>query len=229
MALQSPSPPSVAPQGKRPTRQLPFPESEQDYTGIHSSLHFLKLPVEVSINQLAQHFTKLAGLTHDSIIDRYFEAFHKWLPVVSPDSLRQEVSWYREEGRLLLADFIVLLLAMLQIVLPSMDPILRPPSATQELLYRVTKSAFSQAQASIGTSLRLVQAGLLIALREYICVRPEAAYVSVMTCVGLARMAGIETALARTKEDSQEISDSRLEEMERENVAWAIPMLERYV
>ncbi len=227
--LQSPSPPSVSPQAKATTRQLPFPGSREDHTPIHhSSLYVLPQSVEESLNQLAQHFTELTKLTYDNIIDRYFQAFHKWLPVVSPDSFRREASRYREEGRLPPADFTVLLLAMLLIVLPALDPSLPPLRASQEFLYTTIKSAFSQAQASICISLRLVQAALLIALREYISVRPEAAYISMMTCAGLARVLGIGITSVRTTRDAPNRSDSRLEKMERENVAWAIAMLERY-
>jgi hypothetical protein len=227
--LQSLSPPSVSPEAKAMTRQLPSPESQKDHTPIHhSTLYVLPQSVEESLNQLAQHFTELTKLTYDNIIDRYFQTFHKWLPVVSPDSFRREASRYREEGRLPPADFTVLLLAMLLIVLPALDPSLRPPCASQEFLYTTTKSAISQAQASICTSLRLVQAALLIALREYTSIRPEAAYISLMTCAGLARVLGIGITSVRTTRDAQKTSDSRLEEMERENLAWAIAMLERY-
>ena len=226
--LQSSSPPSVSPQAKTVTRQLPSPESQQDHTPIHhSSLYVFSQSVEESLNQLVQHFTELTKLTCDNIIDRYSQAFHKWLPVVSSDSFRREASRYRE-GRLPPADFTVLLLAMLLTILPALDPSLRPPRASQEFLYTTTKSAFSQAQASICTSLRLVQAALLIALREYTCVRPEAAYISMMTCAGLARVVGIGITSVRTTRDAPKTSNSRLEEMERENLAWAIAMLERY-
>ena len=229
VSLQSPSPPSVSPQAKGMMRQLPSPESQIDHTPIHSSsLYVLPQSVEESLNQLAQHFTELTKLTYDNIIDRYFQAFHKWLPAVSPDSFRREASRYREEGRLPPADFTVLILAMLLMVLPALDPSLRPPRASQEFLYTATKSAFSQAQAAICTSLRLVQAALLIALREYTSVRPEAACISMMTCAGLAQVLGIGITSVRTTRDAQQTSDSRLEKMEIENLAWAIAVLERY-
>lgn len=221
-----------APQGKDRRAYNPgrhFVALQSPYTPIHhSSLYVLPQSLEESLNQLAQYFTELTKLTYDNIIDRYFQAFHKWLPVVSPDSFRREASRYREEGRLPPADFTVLLLTMLLIVLPALDPSLRPPRASQEFLYTATKSAFSQAQASICTSLRLVQAAILIALREYISVRPEAAYISMMTCAGLARVIGIGITSVRTARDAPKTSDSGLEKMERENLAWAIAMLERY-
>lgn len=146
MPLQSLSPPSVSPQAKAITRQLPSPESQKDHTPIHhSSLYVVPQSLEESLNQPTQRFTELTKLTYDNIVDRYSQAFHRWLPVVSPDSLRRETSRYREEGRLSPADFTGLLLAMLLIVLPALDPSLRPPRACQGSLYRATTSAFSQA------------------------------------------------------------------------------------
>jgi len=227
--LQSQSPPSVSPQAKVMAQQLPSPEKQHLPTPIHySSLRVLPQSVEESLHQLTQHFTELTKLTYDDIVDRFFQVFHTWLPIVSPDSFRQEASRYREEGCLPPAGFTVVLLAMLLIVLPTLDPPLRLPRARQEFLYTTTKSAISQAQASICTSLRLVQAALLMAVREYTCVRPEAAYISMMTCAGLARVLGIEITSVRTTRDAQYTRDSRLERMERDNVAWAIAMLERY-
>ena len=231
VALHSPSPeiPGINPQAESVIRQLPSPESQQDPTAIYpSSIYLFSQSTNDSLTQQLQHFAKLSNLTCDDIIDRYFQSFHKWLPVVSPDAFRREASRYRGEGCLPPADFTVLLLAMLQIILPALDPSLRPPRATQELLYTTTKSALSQAQTPICTSLRLVQGALLIALREYTCVRPEAAYISLMTCAGLARVEGIGTTSVRSGGDAKETCDPTGEgEEERENVAWAIAMLER--
>ena len=224
----SPLPPSLSPQAETVTRQLPSHRSQEAHHPVHhSSLYIFPQSVEESLNRLVQHFIELTKLTCDNIIDHYFETFQRWLPVVSPVSFRWEASRYRE-GRLPPADFTVLLLAMLLMIIPTLDPSLRPPRASQELLYMTTKSALSQAQASICTSLRLVQTALLIALREYTCVRPEVGYISMMTCVGLARVMGIRITLVRTTTDRLKPSHSQSEDMEREKLAWAIAMLERY-
>lgn len=98
--LQTPSPPSVSPQAKAATRQLPSLESQRNLPPTHDSSVYAFPPssVEESLNQLAKQFFELTKLTCDDIIDRYFQAVHKWLPVVSPDALRREVWRYREEG-----------------------------------------------------------------------------------------------------------------------------------
>ncbi|KAF2802621.1 uncharacterized protein BDZ99DRAFT_454620 [Mytilinidion resinicola] len=230
VALQSPSPPNVSTQAKAVTRQLPSPESLQDHTPISaSSLYVFPQLVEESLNQLARRLTELTKLTYDNIVDRYFQSLHKSFPVISPDSFRREASRYRDKSHLPPADFTVLLLAMLLVVLPPLDPSSLPPCASQEFFYTTTKSAFAQAQASLCTSLRLVQAAFLIALREYMCLRLETAYISAMTCAGMARVLGIGITSIRTTRDAQIASTSRPEMLERENLAWAIAMLERLI
>jgi hypothetical protein len=212
--LRSPSPP------KRPN---PLEQKDLQHIAFpNSSLLIFPQTVDTLLNELAQHFLELTKLTCDGIIDQYFQTTHKWLPVLSCDSLRLEASLY-QEGSLPPADFSVLLLAMLLSILPTLDPALRPAHAVQERLYTSTKSAFCQAQASICTSLRLVQAMLLIALREYTCVRPDAAYVSVITCTGLIRVLAI-----RTRRDAQTTCEAGLENIERNNLTWAMSMFERY-
>jgi len=229
VALQSLSPPSGSSHAKTLTRQLPSPRNQIDHTSIHQfSLYVLPQSVEESLNQLAQHFTEHTKLTYDNIIDRYFQESREWLPVVLPSSLRREASRYREEERLSPADFTTLRLVMLLFVIPALNPSLRPPHASQEFFYTTTKSAFAQAQASICTSLRLVQAALLIALYEYISIRPDAAYISITTCVGLARVLGVGTTSVRTMRDAPKESDVQSDRTERENLARAIAVLERY-
>lgn len=232
LQLQSPSPPLnvVPPKAKSVTPQLLSPGSQQGHIPPlhHSSLSgFLQQSVEESLNQLIQHFAEITELTCDGIVDHYFQVFHRWLPIGSADSIRKEASRYREEERLPPADFTVFLLAMLLMILPTVSPSTRPPRTSQALLYRATKSAFSQAQASIGTSLRLVQAALLITQREYVCVRPEAAYISMMTCIGLARVEEMRITSVSTTRGAQKTNGSRMEEMEKKDLAWAIAILER--
>lgn len=180
--------------------------------------------VDESLYGVFHHFTKLNKLTEDLILDRYSRIVHRWLPVLSPSAFHEQVSGYRTEGRLPPADLTVLILALQLIILPTLPISSRPPHSIQELLYNATADAFSQAQVSTTASLRLVQAALLIALREYTCVRPEAAYVSVLTCIGLARIVGLECALGTSSRQAPSEHDSR---RERDDLSWSIAMLER--
>ena len=114
---------------------------------------------------------------------------------------------------------------MLLIVSPPLTHALLPRGVTQEFLYMTTKAAFSQAQASITMSLRLIQAAILITLREYTGTRADSAYVSLMSCAGMARVSGITTTIL---EGADATGDSPVDRLEKENIAWAIAMLERY-
>lgn len=53
------------------------------------------------------------------------------------------------------------------------------------------KALVSQAQAITCTSLQLVQATFHIAACEHISSRPEVAYISVVSCIGMARILGV--------------------------------------
>jgi len=97
------------------------------------------------------------------------------------------------------------------------DSALIPPLG-QDALYRATKSLLSQAQVDICVSLPLVQAALLITICEYAAARPNAAYISIVTCIGLARVLDIKESSVGTPKNGI-----------RENaVRLAIAMLERY-
>lgn len=91
--LQSQSPPSVSLQAIPTTRQLPFPTTQLYHTPFHhSSLYVSLQSIEESVIQLAQNVSELTKLTYDNITHRFFQAFHIWLPGVTPDSFRHEAS-----------------------------------------------------------------------------------------------------------------------------------------
>lgn len=184
--------------------------------------------VDERLSQLAQRLMKLTGLKTDNIIDRYFLSFHHWLCAISPGSFRAEASHYQDDGSTPPADFTVLLLSMWLIVLPTLTDVSRPDRATQELFYTIVKSAFSEACASTSASLRLVQAALLVTLREYTSIRLEAAYVSMMTCAGLAQVAGLGQASVRATKDVPNAHAVQMNNHERSNTAWAVAMLQGY-
>lgn len=229
VAIPSPSPPSVSDPGRGISRPLRSLVSGQDDTHTRwSSLYTVpQASLEDSLNRVAQSLINSTNFTYDGIVERYFAGFHTSFPIISPGTLRREASLYREEGRLPSADFTVLLVAILLILSPPIKHSLLAPGVTREILYTTAKTAFFQAQASITTSLRLVQAAVLITLREYTGGRADAAYVSIMTCLGMARISGITTAMLRTRDVETE-GDFRVDTLERENVTWAIAMLERY-
>lgn len=180
-------------------------------------------------NPSAQLLFEFVHATSRDIIARYFTGFHPSFPIVSPDSLCHEAAKYQEQEQPPPADFTALLLAMLMIISPPLHPSILPRGITQEFLYTTTKVALSQAQASMSKSVRLVQTAVLITLREYTSGRADAAYISLMGCVGMARLSGISTAEIRKTGDRGTAGGPRADTQEKDNVAWAIAMLERYV
>ena len=226
--LSFPPPLSTTSQVQTLPLQLPSPESQDDpICKGQTDAQADSEPLERLLHQQARYYLELSKLTCDELIDHYFDAFHNWLPIVSPDRLRREAVQYREDQCVPPADFTVLLLAMLLIVLPTLEPTLQQPQISHELLYAATKTAFSQVQVSLRTSLRLIQAILLITVREYQCTRPEAAYISLSTGAGLARIAKIGIRSIRSGKFACNPCVGEWEKAEKENVAWAIPILER--
>jgi hypothetical protein len=186
--------------------------------------------LEGSVNQQVQHVIRLANLPRDDISERYFQTFHQWLPIVSPDLFHEAEYKYRERGgHAPPADFSILLLAMcLIITLPNLGDTSKARPLSRESLYTTVKLLFSQVQAVICTSLPLVQALLIIAMCEYACARGEAAYISMATCTGLARLLGLRKTSMGSCRDEIPNRSIKLVEIERENVTWGIAMLERY-
>jgi Fungal specific transcription factor domain/Fungal Zn(2)-Cys(6) binuclear cluster domain len=182
-----------------------------------------------SLSQQVLDIISVANLTPKDISERYFQTSHERCPVISPNLFNQRASKYRRAGGSMPVDFSFLLLTMHLVNMLS-NPC--HPSQlsgfSREQLYIKTKSLFAQAQATICTSLSLIQALLLIATSEYVCLRLEAAYISMTTCAGLARVLGLGKGTLRTSEDVRGNDGVDLVQIERENVVWAIAMTERY-
>ena len=94
-------------------------------------------------------------------------------------------------------------------------------------LYSTIKALFSQAQAEAGASIPLMQGGLILAECEYAWQRPKVAYVTVATCVGMARVLGIHNAFSCIPAGERDAYDE-LVSKQRLNLAWALPMMERH-
>jgi hypothetical protein len=186
--------------------------------------------LEEIVNQHIQHVIQLANLRRDDIGKRYFQTFHQWIPVVSPDLFHEiEYEYQGRIGHTPPADFSILLLAMCLIIsLPNLGDTSKALPLCRESLYTLVKSLFSQVQAFIPTSLPLVQAQLIIAMCEYACARGKAAYISMTTCIGLARLLGLGKPSMNSFRDQIPNHGIKLVDIERENVRWGIAMLERY-
>ncbi|RFU27772.1 hypothetical protein B7463_g8580, partial [Scytalidium lignicola] len=185
--------------------------------------------INESVNQQVLNIIRRVDLSPDRISDHYFRTFHCWYPIISPELFYRATSQYRNAGTPP-ADLSILILAMCLITtVHNLGKSSQPPSFVQECLYYNTKSLFALAQAELCTSLNLVQAAFLIAACEYICVRPEAAYISISACSSLARVLGVTKESLGPAAARRRTTGLELTELERMNVAWAIPMLERII
>ncbi|OKL56359.1 hypothetical protein UA08_08511 [Talaromyces atroroseus] len=189
-----------------------------------------KIPSTVHHKSLSQQVLDIIGIANlvpEDVGERYFRTFHERCPIIAPKLFNQRMSRYKLRGDSLPADFAILLLTMhLATVLSNPYHPSHLSGLSRKQLYAKTKSLFSQAQTTICTSLSLIQALLLIATCEYICLRPEAAYISTSTCSGLAQVLGIGKWILSTPEGAREDGGTDLVQIEKENVVWAIAMTE---
>jgi hypothetical protein len=187
-------------------------------------------PLDDYVDQQVQHVILMANLSRHEISAHYFKTFHQWLPIISPDLFHEaEYEYQGKPEPAPPADFSVLLLAMcLIITIPNLGDTSKACPLSQDSLYKTAKLVFSQVQAVKCTSLPLVQALLIIAMCEYACVHGEAAYISITTCTGMARLLGLGKTSISSCRDKTSNPDAKLAEIQRENVTWGITMLERY-
>lgn len=170
----------------------------------------------------------------DDIIYRYFQSFHRQLPIISRTRFSNNLV---NLGAAPTADFSVLLLTLCLIThAPALGYQARQEasqSVEQQSLYLTVRSLFAQVQVSCSPSVPLVQTGLLLAVYEYTHGRPNDAFV---TIAGSARIA----YAARIHTSGQQVSQSRQMTMhnadidqlsqteEAANTWWGMLVYERY-
>jgi Fungal specific transcription factor domain len=171
----------------------------------------------------------------DDISSRYFQGFHRHLPIISRTRFYNSLIML---GAAPAADFSVLLLT---ICLITHAPALgyqsghgATRSVEQQSLYLTAKSLFAQVQVSCSPSVPMIQASLLLAVYEYTHGRPDDAFV---TIAGSARMAYAARIHARDRHQAQMAHttglnadiDVLLHAEEAANTWWGIVICERYV
>lgn len=178
--------------------------------------------VDESVHRRVHQILERAHFTLDDISERYFgTTSHVWLPIIAPSLFYQRASNYR--GDVPSADFSVLVFMCFVTIF---DPRSTDSHLSQDFLYTTSKSLFMQAQTAHCASIPLIQAACIITAYEYACFRPEAAYISLGTCINMARVLGI--IGATPLQDRLNVDTiTRLEHLERSNLSWAISMLER--
>jgi hypothetical protein len=171
----------------------------------------------------------------DDISTRYFHGFHPYFPIISRTRFYNNLIAL---GAAPAADFSVLLMTTCLIThAPALGYLSEPgtdPSVEQQSIYLTTRSLFSQVQVTSSPSVPLIQAGLLLAVYEYMRGWPDNAFV---TIAGSARMAYAARIHAREHQQAQTTHKSGhnvgnnflLQAEEAANTWWGIVICERYV
>lgn len=161
------------------------------------------------------------GRFADEISVNFYENINYLIPFVSRPLFQDDLLHPQIRLR---ADFSLLLLSMHLITY-------RPPELPEEkdhfhMLYVSTKTLFARVQTEIPASTRLIQAGLLISIFEYMRCFVDTALMTISVC---ARMA-IAGGLHKPKTAPPPMSDTKdcLRAEEENNVWWIIVLLERY-
>ena len=173
----------------------------------------------------------------DDLTARYFQTFHRHLPIIS--RLRFQDNLIASGGNGArggpAADHSILLLT---ICLIATTPVLtpgengeRPPDVVtdRQALYLAAKALLAQAQGSLHRpSLYLIQAMLLLAVFEYASGRPETAFVTIAGCARAAYAAGIHNKASTDRGHSDRCPGLRADEVEEAwNTWWGIVIYER--
>lgn len=156
----------------------------------------------------------------DDISVQYFQGVHRWIPIVSRRRFQNDLINFRAPP---CADFSVLLLSICLIT--SYATPASPPVVDQETMYLITKRLFAQVQAYIPSSIRLIQAGILISVFEFGHARLDAASISIGTCARMGYAIGLHKTLQKFEEPEDEL---RAEAEEGRNVWWRVVICERY-
>ncbi|KAH6673299.1 hypothetical protein B0J14DRAFT_700321 [Halenospora varia] len=161
------------------------------------------------------------GQYFESILTRYFDGVHIWLPILSRKRFYDRLKVLPSEPS---ADFSVLLLAMRLITQhPSSNSEM---NQDREILYLATKTLFAQVQAFVPSSLCLVQTGILLAHYENGHGMAEAAYVTIGMSSRMVHALGIEEATCSKKIQG---SDEWYDEEEALSTWWGLVICDRII
>ena len=175
-----------------------------------------------------------AGQSVDDISARYFQGFHSHLPIISRIYFCHNIATSKTAPR---ADLSILLLT---ICLITQAPALEYRSGQgvaqavveRQSLYLAVRSLFAQVQVACPPSVPLIQAGILLAVYEYLHSRPDDAFATLAGSTRLAYTARIYTGTPyRTKMTpafgQNAETEFLLEAEEAANTWWGLVICER--
>lgn len=171
-------------------------KKSRPYDGTVSSQPFpSSIPAEPFASSQANLYLQIHGLIRqtgqyvDDVSARYFQSIHRYFPMISRARFHDNLITL---GGTPPAGFSILLLAIcLTTSSPELERRVRTTTdikrqIDRRSLYLAARSLFAQAQASFSPSVHLIQAGLLLAIYEYVIGRPDEAFTSIAACARMA-------------------------------------------
>lgn len=173
------------------------------------------------LQQQVYRVIQATGVFIDDISSRFFQGFHRWVPIVSRVRFQDELFNGHSPPR---ADFSILLLSMCLITYRLSEQ--SGSAFGLDSLYLLTKMLYAHVQGLIPASTCLIQAGLVISVFEYLHGSGKGAFMSIGLCARMAYATGIYHISS-----SPPILDHEawLKAEEARNVWWAIVIFERSV
>jgi len=193
---------------------------------------------EAALLRQMQDALRAAGLFVDDLTARYFQGIHRYFPIVSRPRFHSHLA---SLGTAPLADFTCLLVAMCLISsCPALERRAKhavpPPRSDQGTLYLTARSVYSQVQALVSPSLFLIQAGILLALYEYVCENPGRAFATIADCARMGYAACIHCCHKSGAESPSttigglsDLSPYDMQAQEAANTWWGLVTCERIV
>ncbi|KAF2198505.1 hypothetical protein GQ43DRAFT_474482 [Delitschia confertaspora ATCC 74209] len=197
---------------------------------------------EATLYLQVQSFIRSAGLFVDDVSVRYFQGIHRYIPIISRTRFHNDLITL---GAAPSAGFSTLLLAMclssscpvFMVEQPAQDGsqvVSKPSHVDHDSLYLTATALFAQVQALFPPSISLVQAGLLLAVYEYMSGRSDKAFASIGGCARMAYAARIHVCNVPSSQLPWRPMDGRtsdrayqLQVQEAANTWWGIIIWER--
>jgi hypothetical protein len=176
--------------------------------------------IDEIFNSQICHIIRAGGESIESVVARYFNGVHKWLPIISQKRFCDRLQFSQTMPT---ADFSILLLTMHLIAQhPCSDYDI---DQDREILYLATKTLFTQVQSFIPSSMSLAQAGTILARYEHAHGMVEAAYITIGTSSRIASAIGIDFSQC-----SQEMqgTDAWFDDEEALSTWWGLVICDRY-
>ncbi|KAF4948194.1 hypothetical protein FGADI_9822 [Fusarium gaditjirri] len=170
-----------------------------------------------------QYLYKVVGQSPLQAGKLFLENFQRWLPILAPRRLQEHIEL--SERGLPGADASVLLLAICLVTLRSSGD-LADPFLHHSAVHVTVKTLYAQVQAITHASMALVQAGVILSAYEYASGQIDSAYISIVACIRMAQVVGVDTVYNKMGAVQEEI---RLQATAEWNLWWSILVLERFI